>query len=100
MVYTLSVLAALCLATWANCFGLLVRTPYPDIEPVGPSYHSETCQSTKLASSVTSPPSSTEDRMAMESIPGDSDSCWTEYVKRYNTTDLDRLLIEEQAKVC
>lgn len=38
--------------------------------------------------------------MALVPILGDADSCWKEYENKYNSTDLDRLLIEEQAKVC
>lgn len=59
--------------------------------------HSELCALSKRNAAVASHPRASE--RSLEILPGNSESCWKEYAQHHNSTDLDRLLMEEQVKV-
>lgn len=76
--------------------GSTVKSSFPGVEPVGCKMHSESC----LSSRKTTPGTDIDKFENSVPMPGNAESCWKEYAERHNSTDLDRLLIEEQAKVC
>ena len=98
--YTLLVPAAyIFCARNANICGLSVKTPFPGKEPVGIDVHSRNCISGTKAAPVAPSTGTSESGTWLVPVPGDSESCWQEYAEHHNSTDLDRLLMEEQIKV-
>lgn len=80
---------------------------------MGSDLHSQHCVSTNREAAVVSNPRASEKLMGTvkeavkepvreavkEALPGNSESCWKEYAQHHNSTDLDRLVMEEQVKV-